>query len=104
CCLAHVRRDGTLLRLSKQATLQFVVVKPTMSVLGLIALAAGQYFAGPFQVRYYYFCFRRPYPHPALPVRPFNVLHGHKVAVDAVQACPEVLRGQERHLCHLLAK
>lgn len=50
CCLAPVRRDGTLLRLSKQATLQFVVVKPTMAILSLIALAAGQYFADSFQV------------------------------------------------------
>lgn len=50
CCLFPVRRDGTLLRLSKQATLQFVVVKPTMSILSLIALATNQYFTGSFQV------------------------------------------------------
>lgn len=50
CCLARVRRDGNLLRLSKQATLQFVVVKPTMSILGLLVLALGEYFATPFQV------------------------------------------------------
>ncbi|CAM9430906.1 unnamed protein product [Pylaiella littoralis] len=50
CCLARVRRDGILLRLSKQATLQFVVVKPTMSILSLLALALGQYFASSFQV------------------------------------------------------
>lgn len=52
CCLARVRRDGTLLRLSKQATLQFVVVKPTMSILSLLALALGQYDAPSFQVCY----------------------------------------------------
>lgn len=51
CCLSHVRRDGDLLRLSKQATLQFVVVKPLMAILSLIALAAGRYFSSPFQVR-----------------------------------------------------
>ncbi|CAM9753695.1 unnamed protein product, partial [Hapterophycus canaliculatus] len=50
CCLARVRRDGNLLRLSKQATLQFVVVKPTMSILSLLALALGQYFTASFQV------------------------------------------------------
>ncbi|CAM9249863.1 unnamed protein product [Discosporangium mesarthrocarpum] len=49
CCLPAVRRDGTLLRLSKQAALQFVVVKPTMAALSLIALATGQYFAASFQ-------------------------------------------------------
>eukprot|EP00752_Nemacystus_decipiens_P008988 g8024.t1 len=50
CCLARVRRDGNLLRLSKQATLQFVVVKPTMSILSLLALALGQYYSPSFQV------------------------------------------------------
>ncbi|CAM9327480.1 unnamed protein product [Ectocarpus fasciculatus] len=50
CCLARVRRDGTLLRLSKQSTLQFVVVKPTMAILSLLALALGQYYSGSFQV------------------------------------------------------
>ncbi|CAB1118218.1 unnamed protein product [Ectocarpus sp. CCAP 1310/34] len=50
CCLARVRRDGTLLRLSKQSTLQFVVVKPTMAILSLLALALGQYYSDSFQV------------------------------------------------------
>lgn len=51
CCLSHVRRDGDLLRLSKQATLQFVVVKPLMAIVILIVLTAGWYFLSPFQVR-----------------------------------------------------
>ncbi|CAM9270681.1 unnamed protein product [Choristocarpus tenellus] len=50
CLLPPVRRDGNLLRLAKQATLQFVVVKPVMAMLSLLALAVGEYFSPSFQV------------------------------------------------------
>lgn len=49
CCLAPVRRDAHLLRVTKQGVLQFVAVKIFWAVVGLAALAAGSYFNTGFQ-------------------------------------------------------
>lgn len=41
CCLPHIRLNATFLRVCKQFTLQFVILKPIMGTISFILLAIG---------------------------------------------------------------